>query len=147
MLFSEAKRERSFIVRLEDGEILHREIENFCRKMKISCAFVLAVGGVDKGSILVVGPRAGRETPIMPVETELKETHEITGTGTVFPNEKGDPVLHMHLSCGRGTNTVTGCVRKGVRVWHIVEVIICEMTGTEAIRKIDPVTGFELLRP
>jgi predicted DNA-binding protein with PD1-like motif len=147
MLYSEAKRARSFVLRLEDGEILHTEIENFCRKMKISSAFLLVVGGADRGSRLIVGPRKGRETPILPVATELEEIHEITGTGTVFPNEEGAPVLHMHISCGRGKNTITGCVREGVRVWHVMEVVICELTGTTAMRKHDPATGFELLRP
>jgi len=40
-----------------------------------------------------------------------------------------------------------GCVRNGVKVWHVLEVIIFELTGTTASRIKDPLTGFELLIP
>ena len=43
--------------------------------------------------------------------------------------------LHMHLATGRKESSITGCVRKGVKVWQIVEVVIFELLETEAIRK------------
>ncbi len=57
------------------------------------------------------------------------------------------PILHMHLACGREGETITGCVRRGVKVWHVLELILIELTDTTGIRKYDPVTGFELLIP
>jgi predicted DNA-binding protein with PD1-like motif len=38
----------------------------------------------------------------------IEDVHEIFGTGTLFPDEEGNPVLHMHMACGRNNNTVTG---------------------------------------
>jgi hypothetical protein len=38
-------------------------------------------------------------------------------------------------------------VRKGVKTWHVLEVVIWELTGTDAMRVLDPATGFELLQP
>jgi predicted DNA-binding protein with PD1-like motif len=147
MRFSEAKTGRVFVIRLEDGDILHEEIERFASDNNIRAATLSAVGGVDAGSRLVVGPEEGRAPDIVPMETLLDDVCEATGTGTLFPDEAGQPVLHMHLACGRGDKTVTGCVRRGVKVWHVLEVILIELTGTQAARRPDAVTGFDLLSP
>jgi len=77
----------------------------------------------------------------------LPDVSEVTGTGTIFSNEQGEPILHMHMACGREDSTMTGCIRRGVKVWHIMEVILQELTDSDAIRSPDPVIGFELLNP
>jgi len=147
MKYSEAKQGRIFVIRLEDGDIVHEEIERFAREKSINSAALIIVGGADKDSKFVVGPEQGRAEPVVPMEHIIDNVHEVIGSGTVFPNEKGEPVLHMHLACGRKDSTVTGCVRKGVRVWHIMEVILFELTGTTAVRAFDSNTGFALLNP
>ena len=43
--------------------------------------------------------------------------------------------------------TVTGCVRSGVRVWHVMEVILYELLDSPAQRVYDKDTGFNLLKP
>lgn len=146
MEFSQAQYGRVFVIRLHDKEILHAEIERFAAQHSVRAAALIAVGGVDKGSRLVVGPKEGRSQPITPMEHVLNSVHEIAGTGTIFPNEKGDPVLHMHIAAGRETSTVTGCVRRGVRVWHVLEIVLFELIDTPAVRVFDHQTGFELLR-
>ena len=50
----------------------------------------------------------------------LDGVHEIAGVGTIFPDKDHKPVLHMHIAGGREESTITGCVRRGVRVWHII---------------------------
>ncbi len=147
MRFSEAKQGRVFVIRLEDGDIIHEEIENFAKEQSISYGALIIIGGADTGSKLVVGPKNGRATLISPMEKMLTNVHEVTGTGTIFPNEKGTPVLHMHMACGREASTITGCVRKGVKVWHIMEVILFELTESTGRRILDTQTGFELLEP
>ncbi len=147
MLFSEAKQGRTFIIRLEDGEIVHETLEKFAVEHSIKAATLIILGGADKGSRLIVGPQQGRATPIMPMQHELYEAHEVTGTGTIFPDEEGNPILHLHMACGREENTVTGCVRDGVKVWHVMEVVMFEITSTTALRKPDPQIGFKLLIP
>lgn len=147
MRYSQAKQGRIFIIRLEDGDIVHEEIEKFAREKSIKAAALIILGGADKGSKLIVGPEHGRRKPIIPMEHILDNVHEIAGTGTIFPDEKGKPILHMHMACGRKTSSVTGCVRKGVKVWHVMEVILFELVDTTAVRAFEPTTGFELLRP
>ena len=147
MKYSQAGQGRIFIIRLEDGDILHESIEKFARDKSIAAATVTAVGGVDKGSRLIVGPDNGRAAKITPMEYVLDDVYEVTGCGTIFPDEDGNPILHMHLACGRNEHTVTGCVRAGVKVWHILEIIITELTRCAAKRRLDATTGFRLMHP
>ena len=101
MRFSRAERGRVFVLRLEDGEVLHETIEKFAAEQGVKAASVTAVGGADKGSVLITGPEDGRASPVTPMSTVLEDVHELEGTGTIFPDSAGKPVLHMHAACGR----------------------------------------------
>jgi predicted DNA-binding protein with PD1-like motif len=148
MRYSQAKQGRVFVIRLEDGEIIHTQLEKFAAEHGIKAASVTIVGGVDQDSCLIVGPEKGRGiSPVIPMSTTLKDVHEATGTGTIFPDDTGKPVLHLHMACGRNEKTITGCIRSGVKVWHVLEVILFELTECAAVRRLDPVTGFKLLAP
>jgi predicted DNA-binding protein with PD1-like motif len=147
MKYSECRRGRTFIIRLEHGDELHTEIEKFAREMSVTAGMLIVVGGADKGSTLVVGPDRGDTFPVTPMTRVLENVHEITGTGTLFPDENGSPLLHMHIASGRGKETTTGCIRKGVKVWQVMEVILIELTHSESARALDAETGFHLLTP
>ena len=147
MRYSEAKQGRTFVIRLEDGEILHEAIENFCRDHGITAASLIALGGADKESLIVVGPENGRAVTIKALVHELDDVHELMGTGTIFPDKEGNPILHMHMAGGREGKAVAGCVRAGIKVWHVMEVILTELTDCNASRLMDKETGFELLNP
>ena len=147
MQYTQAGLGRIFILRLEDGETVHEEIEKFSREHSIRAASDTIVGGADKNSRLITGPARGREYPIVPMEHILKDVHDVAGVGTVFPDENGEPVLHLHMACGRESTTVTGCIRSGVKVWHIMEVILIELTDCSTVRVHDSKTGFTLLDP
>lgn len=147
MKFSEARQGRVFILRLEDGEIVHEVIEQFALDHAIQAASLMIVGGADDGSSLVVGPEQDRGLPLNPMKLVLENAHEITGTGTLFRDEQGQPLLHMHMACGRKKETITGCIREGVKVWHIMEVIIFELLDTTAKRIVEEPLGLKLLRP
>ena len=145
MKYTEAKPGRICVLRLEDGDVIHTTIEDFARKENISAASLIILGGADAGSVLISGPKHGRKKPVVPMEFPLKNVHEITGTGTIFPDKDGNPVLHMHIACGRGRRTRTGCIRRGVKTWHVIEVVLYELTDCTARRLPDGETGFELL--
>jgi len=147
MKFSQAKQGRVFVIRLEDGDIVHEELERFAREQSIRAASLIAVGGADTGSRLIVGPDKAHATPIRPLEHVLENVHEVSGVGTIFPDETGHPVLHMHMACGRKDKTATGCIRSGVKTWQVMEVILLELVGTQGVRLPDPATGFKLLEP
>jgi predicted DNA-binding protein with PD1-like motif len=145
MQFTEAKLGRIFVLRLHDGDHLPDVLESFAAENNITTALCFFLGGAKEKGRVVVGPKDGRVLPPEPMVTLLNGVHEACGVGTIFADEEGKPKLHMHASFGRKEKTVTGCVRMGVDVWRIGEVVVLELLGTVAHRAIDKETGFEFL--
>ena len=146
MRSSEGRLGRIFVVRLEDGDKLPDSIEQFAADNGVTRGMCILVGGAGPGK-LVVGPEDGDALPPKPMLHTLAGIHEIAGVGTIFPDESGRPVLHMHAALGREGAARTGCVRKGVDIWKVGEVILLEITDNSATRLKDAATGFELLEP
>ncbi len=145
MQYSEGKLGRTFIIRLHDGDHLPDVLESFAEEKKVSNALCFFLGGVkDKGKV-VVGPSGGNVTPIDPMVRLLDGVHEVFGIGTIIENEERKPKLHMHASFGRGNNTVAGCIRFGIDIWEIGEIVLLEMVNIYAHRAINERTGFEFL--
>jgi len=145
MQFAEAKLGRVFVLRLHDGDHLPDVLESFAAENHVTAALCFFLGGAKEESRVVVGPRDGYALPPEPMVTLLKGVHEACGVGTIFADEEGKPKLHMHASFGRNEKTVTGCVRMGVDVWRIGEVVVLELLGTAARRAVDKETRFEFL--
>jgi len=145
MKYSETSVGRIFILRLEHGDRIPDVIETFAAEHHIGSALVHFLGAADLNSKVVVGPEDGSALKPRPVVTELLDTSEAVGVGTLFLNEAGIPKLHLHSAFGSSKETVAGCTREGVKIWHIGEVIIFELLTMVAQRRIDPQTGFELL--
>jgi predicted DNA-binding protein with PD1-like motif len=147
MKYSSAKLGRVWVVRLEDGDILHESLEALAQRENLRAAAVILLGGADEGSRLVVGPEQPRTSPVVPMEHILTGVYEAAGVGTIFPDAHGNSILHMHMAGGRKDQAVAGCVRRGVKVWQVMEAIVWELTDTSAKRVMDSATGFELLQP
>ena len=110
MKYSEAHGGRIFVIRLEDGDILHEAIETFALDHHVERAALIALGGADEGSRLVVGPEESRTEPVVPMEYVLPGVHEIAGVGTLFP----DSSRQAGPSYAHNRRTQRGCCR-GVR--------------------------------
>jgi predicted DNA-binding protein with PD1-like motif len=145
MKYASASLGRALIVRLEDGDVVHECIEEAARAEGIARAAVILLGGADGGSRLVVGPEDGRASPVVPMERSLHDVHEMVGAGTLFPDEAGRPVLHLHAAFGRDDQVTAGCIRAGVTTWVVAEAVLIELVGSTARRRLDPANGFELL--
>jgi predicted DNA-binding protein with PD1-like motif len=143
--YTEAKLGRIFILRLHQGERLHEVIEKFAAEKQVSSALCFFLGGAEDKSKVVVGPKDGVTLPPEPMIMLLKGVHESYGAGTIFNDEQGKPKLHMHASFGRNDTAVTGCVRMGVDVWQIGEIVILELVSSSAKRVKNKDTGFEFL--
>jgi len=143
--YTEANLGRIFILRLHNDERLHEITEKFADQKQIKSALCFFLGGAQGKSKVVVGPKDGNVMPPQPMVTLLKGVHEGCGVGTIFIDDEGKPKLHMHVSFGRNDNTITGCVRMGVDVWQIGEVVILELAGGSAKRAKNKETGFEFL--
>jgi predicted DNA-binding protein with PD1-like motif len=137
---------RVFIIRLEDGDVLPRCIEQFAEENGVAAGHVVLVGGIGGGEV-VVGPRRSDQSPPEPMLLPIDGAHEVAGVGVIALGEDGKPHLHMHAALGRSGKTTTGCLRPGVITWLVGEAILYEITGTEAVRIADEGSGFALLEP
>ncbi len=135
MRFAELTEGRVFVLRLDEGEVLHEAVESFCRDMGISRAAVSAIGGAGAGSEFVSGPDFPVGDSIIPIVYKIDAPCELVGTGTVFPDLDGNPVMHMHGSVGRRGVSHTGCFRKRVVVWLTMEVVVRELIGDGPVRR------------
>jgi uncharacterized protein len=136
---------RVFVLRLETGEMIHEVLEKFSRDNGIYYATLSIVGGVDKGSKMVSGPTLPITSRIVPYIHTIDSESEVTGFGTIIPDEEGNPVMHMHGSVGREGGSSTGCFRAGMIAWLVLEVVVIELKGKGPVRKKDPITGFKVL--
>ncbi|MCL2691159.1 MAG: DNA-binding protein [Candidatus Bathyarchaeota archaeon] len=145
MDYSQATIDRVFILRLYSGEVVHETLETFAIEHNIKSAICLFLGGAEDKSNLIVGPKYGNALPIEPMSILLNGVHEGCGVGTIFCNSEGKPKLHMHGSFGRNDKAVTGCMRAGVKIWSIGEIVMFELHSS-AKREKDLKNGFELLK-
>ncbi|MBN2473588.1 MAG: DNA-binding protein [Pirellulales bacterium] len=146
MRASEGRIGRVFVIRLEDGDVMPECVERFAAEREIAVAHAIMVGGIGDGQV-VVGPRRSDQMPPEPMLLPVDGAHEVVGVGVLAPDASGQPVLHMHAALGRSGNTLTGCLRPGVRTWLVGEVILYEIVGAQARRLPDPASGFALLEP
>ena len=136
---------RVIVARGFDGEDVYECIESVAAKEDVRSAAVIVVGGLRSGKV-VVGPKNVTGRP-EPQYAEFDDAREIVGVGTIFPDgEDEKPSLHLHAGIGRGgEEPIVGCPRGGATVFCVLEVVIIEIEGVDAARRLDPATAFKLL--
>ena len=134
---------RVFVARLQDGESIYDVVLEVARRERIASAAVFAIGGMRSGKV-VTGPE-NPTGPVVPHFEEFDDAREMVGFGTLFQQD-GEPSLHLHAAIGRGDTALVGCPRGGMSVYLVHEVIIVEMIGVQAERKLDPEVGMHLLQ-
>ncbi len=144
MKSTEGRIGRVFVLRLEDGDVVPDCIEKFAAEKGVTHGQVVLVGGIGSGQV-VVGPRLTEQMPPEPMLLPLDGAHEVAGVGVLAPDESGRPVLHIHAALGRSGQTMTGCLRNGVKTWMTGEAVLYEITGAKAVRVRDKASGFTLL--
>jgi predicted DNA-binding protein with PD1-like motif len=145
MKYSQGSIGRIFILRMEDGDVLNDALEAFAAEHEMRRGLAFYLGGSAEGSRVVVGPDATRTDAVIPLIHTLTGPREAFAIGTVFPDEEGRPVAHMHGAAGREGGATVGCMCAGLQTWLVGEVVLVEILGSEARRELDKATGFELL--
>lgn len=134
---------RCIVVRFEDGEDVLEEIRGLAGREQIRSAIFYLVGGLKTGRF-VVGPET-EDMPPRPVWRGLSESHEVLGIGTVF--WQGDePKIHLHGAFGKRDSVKVGCLRERAEAFLVLEAVILELQGIDAVRELDPVSGMVLLK-
>ncbi len=147
MKYQIGKPGRIIVVRLEDKEDVLENIITIAKQEDIKAAVFHIVGGMREGSI-VVGPERD-ELPPKPVWKELAESHEILGLGTIFwetASGINEPKVHLHGAFGKRDTVNVGCLRKKSETFLVLEIVIIEIEGINAVREFDPVSGLTLLK-
>jgi uncharacterized protein len=134
---------RVVVARLEDKDDIIESIAAIAKKEDIRSAVFNLIGGIKSGDI-VVGPE--EETlPPKPVWRDIRESTEVIGVGTIFWQEN-EPKIHFHGSFGKKDMVKVGCLRGTSETFLVLEVIIIEIEGINAIRELDHESGLVLLK-
>jgi predicted DNA-binding protein with PD1-like motif len=133
---------RIIIVRFDDRDEIIGNLVHIAKKENIMTGVFYIIGGMREGRI-VVGPEKD-ELPPSPVWKELGESHEVVGLGTIFWQED-EPKVHFHGAFGKRDAVSMGCLREKSETFLVIEAIIIEIEGVNAVREIDPVSGIALL--
>jgi predicted DNA-binding protein with PD1-like motif len=143
MHYQVGKTGRVIVARFEDREDVLANLAEIVRKEKIRAAAFYLVGGMREARI-VVGPEKDVMPPV-PVWRELGESHEVTGFGTIF-YQGDEPKVHFHGAFGKKDMVKVGCMREKTETFLVLEAVIIEMEGIDAVRELDPVSGLTLLK-
>ena len=143
MKYQVGKPGRIVVARLEDRDDVIGSLVAIAKKENIRAGYVSIVGGMREGGI-VVGPEKD-EFPAVPVWRQLGESHEVTGFGTIFWQDD-EPKVHFHGTFGKKDTVKMGCLRRDSETFLVLEAVIVEISGVEATRELDPVSGMVLLK-
>ena len=133
---------RVFAVRFDEGEDFLGGLRELVIKEDIRCAWFHVLGGLREAGV-VTGPKE----PVMPPEPvweDVQDARETLGTGSIFW-DGSEPKVHLHAAMGHHGDTLTACVRKGTKVYLILEAYIIEIDGLDASRPWFPEGGFNRL--
>ncbi len=132
------------VARFEDGDAILENLSAIAKRENIRASVFYLVGGITDAHI-VVGAAADEARPPEPVWREIAESHEALGIGTIF--WQGDePKIHLHGTYGKLDTVRTGCLRNKGTTFLILEAIIFEIKGVDAVRDLDSLTNMVLLK-
>lgn len=135
---------RVILAHFEDGDEIISNLTGIVRKEHIRACIFYLLGGITEGRI-VVGPRNDDVRPPEPTWREIVDSHETLATGTVF--WYGDePRVHIHGTYGKFDSVKTGCLRDEAKTFLVLEAVILELKGINAVREMDPDIQMALLK-
>ena len=143
MKYQIGKPGRMVVAKFDDHDDVLSTLSDIAKKENIRAGVFNLVGGMREGK-MVVGPETD-ELPPKPVWKELGESHEILGVGTIFWLGD-DPKIHFHGAFGKKDMVKIGCLREKAETFLVLEAIIIEMDGIDAVREIDPAIGMPILK-
>jgi uncharacterized protein len=132
------------LARFEDGEEVLGNLADIVRKEHIRASIFYLMGGITDARI-VVGPVDDVARPPEPAWKEIIESHETLGIGTIFWY-KDEPRIHFHGAYGKFDSVKAGCLRDKGKTFIIMEAVIVEIKGVDAVRDLDSVTNMVLLK-
>ncbi len=134
---------RVVAARFEDGDKILNSLIELAKKENIRAGVFYLLGGM-KNCRIVVGPEKDQMPPV-PIWRELSESQEVLGLGTIFWDSE-NPRVHFHGAFGKRDDVRVGCLREMAETFLVLEAIIIEIKGVNALRELDPISGLVLLK-
>ncbi len=135
---------RVILAHFEDGDEIISNLTGIIRKEDLKACVFYLLGGIAEGRI-VVGPAQDDVRPPEPTWREIVESHETLAIGTAFWYND-EPRVHIHGTYGKFDSVRTGCLRDEAKTFLIMEAVIIELKGINAVRDLDPVIKMALLK-
>jgi predicted DNA-binding protein with PD1-like motif len=130
------------VLRFDNKDDLLNEMKIVAFKEKIKVGTIMLLGGLRHAGV-VSGSREA-VIPPDPMWIKVSDGREVLGFGTLI--WKGnEPIIHPHGAVGRDRETITGCIRKESSVYLVVEAVITEILGIDAVKTLDENTGLVML--
>lgn len=134
---------RVIVIRFDDGDDILNGMKEIATRERVENAIFYVIGGLKKGKV-VIGPEKD-DLPPKPIWSNIEESHEIVGIGTIFWQES-DAKIHLHCAFGKKNMIKVGCLREFSETFLIVEAILIEILGVTAKREYDNLSGLTLLK-
>lgn len=135
---------RVILAHFEDGDEIMKGLVEIVRKEDVRACILYLLGGITEGRI-VVGPAQDDARPPEPTWKEIVDSHETLAVGTAF--WYGDePRIHIHGTYGKFDSVMTGCLRGEAKTFLVMEAVIMELNGINAVRDLDPVVNMALIK-
>ena len=128
---------KTYAFRLQRGQELKKELQQFVAKNKLHAAFIVAaVGSLDSATLRMAGATPEKED----IRTFEEKLEVVSLVGTIAKD-----ALHLHIALSRKNGEVIGGHLKEAVVDTTMEVVVGNVDGVEFTRKIDTITGFKEL--
>ena len=134
MEYKEGTLGRVFFLRFDNDEVIYEAVTRFVKEKNIKAGVIHFIGAL-KNTECVSGPKK-TEVPPEPHWHSLHEAHEVMGVATIAWSEDV-PKIHMHTAFGKGKDAFVGCIRGESDVFLVIEAIVMEIQGIDAIRAED----------
>ena len=135
---------RRFILKINQGEDIHERLRAFASEADVKNGIIIsAVGSVY--DVEFRGIKSGAKLPLTPARTS---THMQAGplellslTGNIFPDEKNETDVHMHITVSKSSGEVLGGHLYGAKVFASCEVQVSEIIVTGVERHLSKSAG------
>lgn len=132
MQYSKGQVGRVFMVQFDHHDDILQNLKEMIIKEDIRAGWIQLLGGIRSGEV-VTGPEEPTIPPV-PVWNRFSDAHELVASGSILWNEE-EPVLHMHGAMGNKDGQTIGCMRKGLKVYLLIEAVIFEFSQIDIRRK------------
>lgn len=129
-----------YVIRIDRGEEIITALKEICRKEKIRCASVQAIGAVDDF-----------EVGLFDVEKKVYHSEhyhfpaEVTSLLGTVTEKEGEPYLHLHMNAADGDHKVYGGHLNSAVISATCEMVVTVIDG-QVDRRLDEQTGLNLFQ-